>query len=81
MVQLEQQQTQQLHLQVEKLVKARIEDARQLKQVGELLQSCQNQSEAADVVRISCQKIFEGSRGALFLTAGQGFEQSVSHGL
>ena len=80
MVQLEQQQTQQLHLQVEKLVKARIEDARQLKQVGELLQSCQNQSEAADVVRISCQKIFEGSRGALFLTAGQGFEQASSWG-
>lgn len=80
MVQLEKQQTQQLHLQVEKLVKARIEDARQLKQVGELLQSCQNQSEAADVVRISCQKIFEGSRGALFLTAAQGFELASSWG-
>lgn len=74
MVQLEQQQSQQLHLQVEKLVKARIEDARQLKQVGELLQSCQDQSEAADVVRISCQKIFEGSSGALFLAGGTDFK-------
>jgi diguanylate cyclase (GGDEF)-like protein len=80
MVQLEKQQTQQLHLQVEKLVKARIEDARQLKQVGELLQSCQNQAEAADVVRISCQKIFEGSRGALFLDSTQGFELASSWG-
>lgn len=80
MVQSEQQQTQQLHLQVEKLVKARIEDARQLKQVGELLQSCQNQSEAADVVRISCQKIFEGSSGALFLFDASGFKLASSWG-
>jgi diguanylate cyclase (GGDEF)-like protein len=80
MVQLEQQQTQQLHLRVEQLVKARIEDARQLKQVGELLQSCQNQSEAADVVRISCQKIFDGSRGALFLSGPNGFELASSWG-
>lgn len=80
MVQLEQQQTQQLHLRVEQLVKARIEDARQLKQVGELLQSCQNQSEAADVVRISCQKIFDGSSGALFLSGPNGFELASSWG-
>ncbi len=80
MVLLEQQQTQQLHLQVEKLVKARIEDARQLKQVGELLQSCQNQAEAADVVRISCQKIFEGSSGALFLFDSTGFKRASSWG-
>lgn len=80
MVQLEQQQTQQLHLRVEQLVKARIEDARQLKQVGELLQSCQDQSEAADVVRISCQKIFDGSSGSLFLFGPNGFELASSWG-
>ncbi|WP_204355609.1 MULTISPECIES: diguanylate cyclase [Marinomonas] len=80
MMQLEKQQTQQLHLQVEKLVKARIEDARQLKLVGELLQSCQNEAEAADVVRISCQKIFNGSSGALFLSADDGFEQASGWG-
>ena len=80
MMHLEKQQTQQLHLQVEKLVKARIEDARQLKLVGELLQSCQNEAEAADVVRISCQKIFNGSSGALFLSADDGFELASGWG-
>lgn len=80
MIQLEQKQTQQLHLQVEKLVRARIEDARQLKLVGELLQSCQNEIEAADVVRISCQKIFSGSSGALFLSDGERFKQASRWG-
>ncbi|WP_111640220.1 sensor domain-containing diguanylate cyclase [Marinomonas shanghaiensis] len=80
MMHLEKQQTQQLHLQVEKLVKARIEDARQLKLVGELLQSCQNEAEAADVVRISCQKIFSGSSGALFLSDEDGFKMASGWG-
>lgn len=75
MMQSELQQRQQLHQQVEQLVKARVEDVRQLKQVGELLQSCQTLAEAADVVRISCQSIFPGSSGALYLAGDSGFSQ------
>lgn len=80
MMQSEQQQRQQLHQQVDKLVRARVEDARQLKQVGELLQSCQTLTEAAEVARISCQTILPDCSGALYLAAEQNFSLAASWG-